>query len=225
VHWSDGGLIDIDKVGAALRRHGARFLIDATHGAGVLAMDVKQLDPDFMIFPTYKWLLGPYGRAFLYVAKRHQDGIPLEQTASGRRDVRAENEVYFADASYVSDARRFDMGERDHFVSLEMASIGMEMMADWGAAAVVQRLSMLTDRIADGVRDIGVGVPERRVRAPHIISLSFADGILADLVKALAGEDIYVAPRLGRMRISPHVFNDEADADRFVAALARRLRG
>ena len=35
----------------------------------------------------------------------------------------------------------------------------------------------------------------------------------------------YVAPRLGRMRVSPHVFNDETDADRFVAALGRRLRG
>ena len=121
MHWSDGGLIDLDKVAAALRRQGARFLIDATQSAGVLAMDVTRLDPDFVIFPTYKWLLGPYGRAFLYVAKRHQDGIPLEQTAGGRRDVRAENEVYFTDLSYVPDARRFDMGERDHFISLEMA--------------------------------------------------------------------------------------------------------
>ena len=134
VHWSDGGLIDIEKVGAALRQRGASFLIDATQSAGVLTMDVRRLDPDFVIFPTYKWLLGPYGRAFLYVAKRHQDGIPLEQTSSGRRDVRAENEVYFADPRYVADARRFDMGERDHFISMEMASIGMEMMAEWGAA-------------------------------------------------------------------------------------------
>jgi selenocysteine lyase/cysteine desulfurase len=58
VHWSDGGLIDIEKVGAALRRRGASFLIDATHSAGVLAMDVARIDPDFVIFPTYKWLLG-----------------------------------------------------------------------------------------------------------------------------------------------------------------------
>ena len=113
-----------------------------------------------MIFPTYKWLLGPYGRAFIYVAKRHQGGVPLEQTAFGRRDVRAENEVYFTDIRYVPDARRFDMGERDHFISMEMAAIGMEMMAEWGAAAVVQRLSMLTERIAEGLRGIGVGVPD-----------------------------------------------------------------
>jgi len=223
VHWSDGGLIDVEKVGAALRRQGASFLIDATHGAGVLTMDVRRLDPDFVIFPTYKWLLGPYGRAFLYIAKRHQGGIPLEQTAFGRRDVRAENAVYFADVSYVADARRFDMGERDHFISMEMASIGMEMMADWGQAAVAQRLSMLTERIADGVRGIGVSVPERHVRAPHILSLGFKDGMPAGLVEGLATEEVYVATRLGRMRISPHVFNDEADTDRFVAALGRRL--
>jgi selenocysteine lyase/cysteine desulfurase len=225
VHWSDGGLIDIDKVGAALRQRGAKFLIDATQGVGVLAMDVKRLDPDFVIFPTYKWLLGPYGRAFLYVAPRHQDGIPLEQTAGGRRDVRAENAVYFADLRYTPDARRFDMGERDHFVSMEMASIGMETMADWGAAAVAQRLQMLTERIAEGVRGIGVSVAERHVRAPHILCLGFKDGMPKGLIEALANDDVYVAARLGRMRISPHVFNDEADADRLVAALGRRLRG
>ena len=224
VHWSDGGLIDVQKVGAALRRHGAVFLIDATHGVGVLAMDVKSLDPDFVIFPTYKWLLGPYGRAFTYIAKRHQDGIPLEQTAFGRRDVRSENAVYFADTRYVPDARRFDMGERDHFISMEMAAIGMEMMAEWGAPAIEQRLSMLTDRIAEGVRGTGVRVADRHLRAPHILSLGFRDGLPEGLIEGLASEGIYVAARLRRMRISPHVFNDELDADRFVAALARRLR-
>ena len=64
---------------------------------GVVAMDVVRCDPDFVIFPTYKWLLGPYGRAFLYVAKRHQNGIPPEQTSAGRRNVRAENAVYRSD--------------------------------------------------------------------------------------------------------------------------------
>ena len=229
VHWSDGGLIDIEKVGAALRQRGASFLIDATHSAGVLTMDVRRLDPDFVIFPTYKWLLGPYGRAFLYIAKRHQRGIPLEQTSFGRRDVRAENAVYFADLSYLPDARRFDMGERDHFISMEMASIGMEMMAEWGASAVVQRLLMLTERIAESLRGIGVSAPERRFRAPHILSLcfkglGFKNGMPAGLIEGLAAEGIYVAARLGRMRISPHVFNDEADAERFVAALAKRVR-
>jgi selenocysteine lyase/cysteine desulfurase len=221
VHWSDGGMIDIERVAAALRRQGAALLVDATHAAGVIKIDVGTLDPDFLVFPTYKWLLGPYGRAFLYIAKRRQDGVPLEQTSYGRRAISAEAQSYYRDIEFVSGAQRFDMGERDHFISLEMASIGMEMMADWGCDAVQARLRLLTGRLADGLRDCAVMVPGAAVRAPHILSLRFPAGMPERLVERLAAEHIYVAPRIGRMRISPHVYNDEDDIDRFVATFRR----
>jgi selenocysteine lyase/cysteine desulfurase len=223
VHWSDGGLIDVAKVASALKRHGALFLIDATHGVGVVAMDVKSLDPDFVIFPTYKWLLGPYGRAFIYMARRHQNGIPLEQTGFGRREIRSDAEIYFTDVSYVTGARRFDMGERDHFISMEMAAIGMEMMAEWGTDAVAARLGVLTARIAEGLDGTKVRLMDARFRSPHILSLGFPGGLPAGLVEGLAGEGIHVAARLSRMRLSPHVFNDEEDVDRFVEALKKRI--
>src|ERR1043165_2469259 len=196
VHWSDGGLLDMQKIRDALRRHGAALLVDATHSVGVMATEVKTLDPDFLVFPTYKWVLGPYGRAFVYVAKRHQEGVPLEQTSFGRRDVKAENPVYFADTRYLPDARRFDMGERDHFISMEMAAIGMEMMAGWGQEAIEQRLQMLTDRLAEGLRNAGVQIAQRHLRAPHILCLKFPSGIPEGLIERLATERVYVAPRL-----------------------------
>ena len=221
VHWSDGGLLDLQKIRDSLRPRGAALLVDATHSVGVIATDVTTLDPDFLVFPTYKWVLGPYGRAFVYVAKRHQDGVPLEQTAFGRRDVKAENPVYFADTRYLADARRFDMGERDHFISMEMAAIGMEMMASWGASAVVGRLSALTRRISHGLTSWNALRPDDRFRAPHILSLRFPNSALGEVIAKLAHEQIYVAPRLGRMRISPHVYNDESDVDRFVRTVTR----
>jgi selenocysteine lyase/cysteine desulfurase len=224
VHWSDGGMLDIDRVAVALRAQGAALLVDATQAAGVIALDVSRLDPDFLVFPTYKWLLGPYGRAFLYIAKRHQNGVPLEQTSYGRREINSERAPYFRNVEYVSGARRFDMGERDHFISLEMASVGMEMMADWGAAAVRARLAMLTARLADGLRNSAALVPDAAVRAPHILSLGFPNGMPAALIERLAAEQVHVAPRVGRMRISPHVYNDEDDVDRFVEVF-RRLAG
>ena len=222
VHWADGAVLDVTAIGRAARAQGAVYLIDATQSTGVIELDVRTLDPDFVLFPTYKWLLGPYGRAFIYVAKRHQSGIPLEQTSYGRKSVRSEQSVYFTDTGYVGDARRFDMGERDHFISMEMAAIGMEMMAAWGAPAVAARTSALTARLEEGLAETAgqmISFPQVRFRTPHIFSLGFRGGLPEGLAQKLAAQKVYVAPRLGRLRVSPHVYNEEADIDRFVAVL------
>ncbi len=224
VHWSDGCAVDLDCIAVALRRYGAALLVDATHGAGVMPIDVTTLDPDFLVFPTYKWVLGPYGRAFLYVAKRRQDGEPLEQTAAARRAVSAEHTVYMRDTAYVDGARRFDMAERDHFISLEMASIGMELVAAWGSSAIAERLRMLTDQLVNALRNTGVQVPDAQVRSPHVLSLGFRSGMPEGLVDRLAAAQVYAAPRLGRLRISPHVYNDDLDVDRFVESFVRAVR-
>jgi selenocysteine lyase/cysteine desulfurase len=217
VHWSDGGLMDLDRIMPALRTAGAPIVLDATHAAGVMPIDVKTLDPDFLIFPTYKWILGPYGRAFLYVAKRWQQGTPLEQTGGGRRRVNSESSPYISDPNYVANATRFDMGERDHLITLEMAAIGMEMMVGWGAPAISERLLMLTRLLADELRNTGVRLPHEHLRAPHILSLEFPNGMPSDLSIRLPAQRVYASPRLGRLRISPHVYNDEHDIDRFIS--------
>jgi selenocysteine lyase/cysteine desulfurase len=221
VHWADGGVVDLDRVAAALRAHDARFVIDATHGVGVMNIDVRSLDPDFLVFPTYKWVLGPYGRAFLYVARRWHDGVPIEQAGSQRRAISSERAPYLRDTAYVTNARRYDMGERDHYISLEMASIGMETVAGWGSEAIIERLRLLTDRLADGLRNSGLLVSDRGVRAPHILSLRFPGGMPDNLIARLEAENVFVSPRLGLIRISPHVYNDEADVDRFIEVLRR----
>ncbi|BBK32174.1 selenocysteine lyase/cysteine desulfurase [Stella humosa] len=224
IHWSDGALLDMERIAPAARAKGAALLIDATHGVGMINLDVKRLDPDFLIFPTYKWVLGPYGRAFAYIAPRHQDGVPLEQTGFGRKAVHAERGPYMADLSYAPTARRFDMGERDHFVGLEMAAVGLELMASWGHRAVGERCAMLTARLEEGLAGAGAALPARALRAPHILSVSFPRGMPAGFIEALAAEKAFAAPRVGRLRISPHVYNDEEDVDRFVAAYARCMR-
>jgi selenocysteine lyase/cysteine desulfurase len=223
VHWSDGGLIDLDRVAAAARAAGAALVVDATHHAGILPIDVRRLDPDFLMFPTYKWVLGPYGRAFLYVAKRWQGGVPLEQTGSGRCGIDSTTLPYMRDLSYVPNARRFDMGERDFFIGLEMASIGMEMLAAWGTGAIIERLKMLTGLLAEGLPGDRVTVPPVHQRAPHILSLSFPDGMPRALTERLAAQNVFVSQRLGRLRISPHVYNDETDVERFIRTLRTQI--
>ena len=223
VHWADGALLDMQTIAAAVRKTGAALLVDATQGAGVTPIDVAAIDPDVLVFPTYKWLLGPYGRSFLYIAKRRQSGLPLEQTQNSRRDVRAENDVYFADLAFADTARRFDMGERDHFVSLPMASAGIELVNAIGPATIAAHIRPLTERLADGVAGLPVSLTPMAQRTPHILALGFPRGRPLDLQARLARLNIYAAMRLGRLRLSPHIYNDAADVDRAVAALRQIL--
>lgn len=218
VHWADGGLVDLAAVAQAQRKAGAMLLVDATHHAGVMPLDVQALDPDVLIFPTYKWVLGPYGRSFLYIARRWQGGVPLEQTGSARRRVSSEAKPYMADLGFTEGAKRFDMGERDHLMGLQMATAGMELMAEWGHAAISARLAWLTGLLAEGLAGTGVEIPQAHLRAPHVLSLGFPGGMRPGLIEALAERQVHVAPRLGRMRISPHVYNDEEDVAAFVTA-------
>jgi selenocysteine lyase/cysteine desulfurase len=99
-----------------------------------------------------------------------------------------------------------------------MAAVGMELMAGWGTEAISARLGWLTGLLAEGLAGTGVEIPAPGIRAPHVLSLGFPGGMRPGLVEALADRQVHVAPRLGRMRISPHVYNDEADVAAFLAA-------
>ncbi len=217
LHWSDGALIDLARIVPALRRQGARIVIDATQSAGVLDLDIAALKPDFLAFPTYKWVCGPYSLAFLYVAPEHQGGRPLEEHGPARAP--GSN----ADP-YIPTARRFDRGERNDPIGLPMAAAGLEQVLEWDRTALAARLRGLTDALAAAVADLpGVATIDRARRAPHVLGLRFEGGLPPGLVDRLAARDVHVADRQGVMRVSPHVYNDEADVERFAAALRAEL--
>jgi selenocysteine lyase/cysteine desulfurase len=92
----------------------------------------------------------------------------------------------------------------------------MEMLAAWGTGSITERLGMLTGLLAEGLPGDRVTVPPEHLRAPHILSLSFPDGVPRALTERLAAENVFVSQRLGRLRISPHVYNDEEDMERFI---------
>ena len=109
---------------------------------------------------------------------------------------------------------------------MEMAAVGIETVRGLGRERIEARLATITRSIGEKALALGnkVAVPDGRFRAPHLICLAFPGGMPAGLVEGLAEHKVYVAPRLGRLRISPHVYNDEEDVDRLVATLGQLLR-
>ena len=220
-HWTDGGLVDLAVVGRRLRDVGAALVVDATQSLGALPFDVAAIDPDFMVAASYKWLLGPYSLGFLYVAPRHQQGRPLEHNwiaRAGSEDFAGL--VNYRDA-FQPGARRFDVGERSNFALMPMAIAALEQILAWSLPAIQSTLGAVTADIAGRAAGIGLGAVPANLRAPHFLGLRFPSGVPSGLPERLAAAQVFVSVRGDAMRVTPHLYNNEADIDRLFHTLER----
>ncbi len=223
VHWVLGSALDLEAIGAAARARGAALVVDGTQSIGVRPFDVRRVDPDFLVFATYKWLLGPYGLAFLYAAPRRQHGRPLEQHAFSRAGADQAVNRYDFGLEFMPGARRYDMGERANFVTIPMAVAALRQVQAWGVPAIAARLRGLTTRAADAALAIGLETVPASLRSDNILGLRFPGGFPSGLVEHLAAGNIHVSARNDVLRVAPHVYNDEADIDRLIEAIRRFL--
>jgi selenocysteine lyase/cysteine desulfurase len=221
-HWTDGGLLDLARVGARCREVGAALVVDLTQSAGALQFETSAVQPDFVACAGYKWLLGPYSMGFLWVAPRHRDGQPIEYNWSARAG--AEDFARLVDYrdEYRPGARRFDVGENANFVLVPMLNTALEQILDWGVAAIEATLSARNARIAERAADLGFRALPEAVRAGHFLGLRYPDGDPPDgLAARLAAEQVYVSVRGSSIRVTPHLYNTDADVDRFFGVLAK----
>lgn len=221
--WTDGALVDLVRVGAAARAVGAALVLDLTQSAGALPFDAAAIRPDFVAAAAYKWLLGPYSTGFLWVAPHRRDGRPLEQTWLGR----AGSENFARLIDYRDDhrpgARRFDMGEAPNFALLPPLRVGLELILGWDVAAIQTTLAARTAAIAARAAGLGLAASDPSLRAGHFLGLRFPAPPPPDLTDRLAAAQVHVSLRGDTLRVTPHLYNDDEDVDRLIAALAAAL--
>jgi selenocysteine lyase/cysteine desulfurase len=216
-HWVCGTLIDVEAIGRRCRSVGAALVLDTTQSTGALPLDLPAVDPDYLIATAYKWLMGPYSLGFLYVAPRHRQGRPLEEAWIVRSNARDFRSLTDYEEGFVAGARRFDMGERANFALLPVAGAAIGQLLDWGVGDIADTLGATTARIEARLSERGVTGQERR--APHFLSVRFPGGLPDGIGERLAAADVHVSLRGEWMRITPHLYNDEADLERLFSAL------
>lgn len=218
-HWTDGALIDLVAVSKTAKAVGAALVLDVSQSLGAMPLDIRAIDPDFVVAPTYKWLLGPYAMGFLYVAPRWREGRPIEENWLNRKG--SENFAGLVDyeTDYQPGARRFDMGERANFQLMPMTKTALEQLAEWDIENIAATLQTKTDAIAQRATRLGLTVSDSNLRAPHFLGVRFPDGVPEGLLEQLAKEHVYVSLRGTSMRVTPHLYNTDEDVDRLFTAL------
>ncbi len=215
-HWTDGSPVDLVAVGERAREVGAALVVDASQSLGASRFDVAAIQPDFVIAVGYKWLLGPYGMGYLWVAPQHRDGRPLEYGWLPR----ARSEDFARLVEYTDEwkpgARRFDVGERSNLILLPMAAAALRQILDWGVDRIASAAGELTAYAGKLAEQAGLTVGPH---APHIVGLRFPDGVPDGLTARLGEAGVYVSVRGDSVRVSPNVYNSREDVDRLFGAL------
>ena len=218
-HWADGRVVDLVAVGARCRAVGAALVLDLTQSLGAMPIDFAAVDPDFAVAACYKWLMGPYGTGMLYVAPRHHEGRPIEHNWINRAGSEDFARLVDYRADFQPGARRFDMGEKANPPLLMGASAGLDFLLEFGVEAIAATLAAQTEALAARAARLGMEAAPIGVRAPHFLSLGFGAGVPEGLTERLAARGVHVSLRGPSLRVTPHLYNDAADADALIAAL------
>lgn len=222
-HWTDGALIDLEKVAKKIRAHGAKLVLDITQSGGAMPIDMRVIQPDFLVCACYKWLMGPYSLGFLYVAPKWQEGEPLEETWLARRGAEDFRRLVDYQDDYQPGAIRFDMGERSQFHLAPMANAALEQLLEWGVGNIAATLTQKTNAIAERAQELGLTPLPNELRGGHYLGLTVPGGVPDALLPALAARQIFVSVRGDSIRVTPHLYNNDHDADRLIDGLGTLL--
>lgn len=225
-HFSNGSRVDLHAVGDALRAVGALLVVDATQSVGVKCTDVGVLRPDYLVCAGYKWLLGPYGVSFLYVAPRHQGGRPIEDNPGGRHfgfDGGWMKQFLKVEQPYHPDARRFDQGQADVFNLVPQAAVALEQILRWGVPEIDATVSALTGSIAERALALGLSCVPTHHHGGHLVGIEFTAAAAERVYQDLRQEKVYVEKVDSYLRLSPHLYNNAGDIDRFFEIVAGSL--
>jgi selenocysteine lyase/cysteine desulfurase len=231
---TNSGLVqDVDAIGAACRQAEVLYLVDACQSVGQMPVDVRSIQCDFLSASARKYLRGPRGCGFLYVADRVLDRglMPLFVDMRGADWIAADS--YRA----APDARRFENWEFAWALVLATGAAAQYATA-LGLESIQARVRALARRLRESLATIDrVRVLDRGPELSGTVSIATAGASPPALVAALRQRRINVSAQSrvsavidyddkgvsASLRISPHYYNTEDEIGQAVAALRELL--
>ena len=149
VLFRSSAILDVKPVIDRAHAVGAKVVLDCYQATGAIPIDVVDLDVDFLMGGSVKWLCGGAGAAYLYVKPSVQKTVEPQMTGwfSHKRPFGFE----VAAVDYADDIHRF-MGGSPSVPALYAAKAGYEIIAKVGVEAIrakSQRLTSLIMELAD----------------------------------------------------------------------------
>jgi len=227
-----GTIQPIGDIGRITRERGVLFLVDCAQTAGVVPVDLQEMNIDLLAFPGHKGLMGPTGTGALYVSPRAQVRVWREGGTGGDSSSETQPKEY----------PYFLEGGTPNVLGVAGLAAGIQWVESEGLSKIHAHEVALTERLwhqldaIGGCELFGHFDSSRRVgtlsfRSETLPAMELG-GILDQAFDIAIRPGLHCAPYIhrslgtfpdGTVRVSPGPFNTDADIDRLTAALREIL--
>ncbi len=212
VSHQNGFRHDMRAIAELAHAHGAFCYTDGIQAVGMFPVDVQAAGVDAMCIGTYKWVLGSYGVAPFYVRREVLPRVTVDRY--GWRHV--EKTLGPTDFRIYETAKKFDYAT-PAFGPIYQLGAGLDYITTVGVGRIETHTVALAHRLQQGLRTIGFTVVTPDGNRSSIVAFKVTKAADA-IAKHLADTKTSVSVRENgtQVRVSPALFNTDADIDRFL---------
>jgi cysteine desulfurase/selenocysteine lyase len=218
VSYRDGRRLDVEEVCSLCRARDILVTVDAIQAVGAIAVDVRGWGCDFLACGGQKWLLGPLGSAFLYIARERLASlhVPTVGWASSRHA--GDHEA--TTLEWCEGAARFEAGLPD-VAAIGALGASLERLGSGGWTELFAAVARQRTRLADGLKSRGIALLHDGPAGTTagIVAASFAESRLEVLVPALERRHVVVTRRGDAVRASAHAVTADEEVDAYLEAV------
>ena len=217
VQYASGYRSDLAQIGAFCRGRGILLCVDAIQSMGVLPVDVRNTNIDFLSADGHKWMLAPEGCGVFFCRRELLEQLRPEV---GWLNVINAADYGNYDFTLRSDAKRFECGSYNIPGILGFGE-SLRLLLDVGIDTISRRVLTLTEQLCEGLRRKGYAIvsSRREGEASGIVAFTHPGRNQQEIVNALKAKKIIIIMREGRLRASPHFYNSPEQIDQLIDAL------
>jgi selenocysteine lyase/cysteine desulfurase len=153
VQFASGATVDLRALGALCRDRGVFFCVDAIQGVGPLRLNLRDTHVDILSCGAQKWLMSPWGSAFVYVRRGLIDELePHDVSWLAVKDSDDFSRLTNYDLTWRRDARKFEMITLPYQDLAGMVT-SLELITSLGADAIAAHTRRLARRMIDWAAD------------------------------------------------------------------------
>lgn len=218
VGYATGYRHEVERIAGIAHEYGALMMLDAIQGLGAFPFDVRETPIDFLSADGHKWMLGPEGAGLAFIRREHLE--KLRPTAVGWHSVVHSADYTKIELNLKPSAARFEGGSQN-MVGMLGFGASLDLLQELGIEAVAASIIDITDKACERLAEIGAAIVSDR-RPQHrsgIVAFELAGRDPLAVKKHCLTRNVVLSCRAGRLRISPHAYNNEEDLERLVEAI------